>query len=98
MKLRNVNVSYIKSKYSYKKIYAGLQSKNAEIFYAGPIIPMESVFSQILRIMRSFMQNQERLSNESRKSLRLLEDMMKDPKHYFTDEGITHIIIYEYVQ
>ena len=97
MNLRNVNVEYIKGKYQYKKIYSGLQSKNAEIFYAGPIIPMDAVFSKILTIMRSFMLKSDRLSNESRKSLRILENHMKDPTHNFTEKGITHIIIYEHV-
>lgn len=98
MNLRDVNVRYIRGKYGYKKTYSSLQNQKANIFYSGPIEPMEPVFAKILTIMRTFMENQERLSNTSRKSLKLLQDMMKDPTYYFKNEGITHIIIYENVQ
>jgi hypothetical protein len=98
MNLRNVNVQYIKGKYTYKKTYASLQDTKAKIFYSGPIEPMEPVFAKILTIMRTFMVNPDRLSNVSRKSLKLLQEMMKDPTKNFKNEGITHIIIYEHVQ
>lgn len=98
MKLRNVNVKYVKGKYSYKKAYSAIANKKGEIHYSGPIEPMEPVFAKIILLTRSLMEPGERLSNESRRSLKLLQDMMKDPTYYFKNEGITHIIIYEYVQ
>lgn len=97
MNLRNVSVRYLKGKYSYKKAYLNLNTQSNKVYFAGPIEPMEPVFAKILTQMRSFMRDQDRLSNESRKSLRFLEHMMKDPNYYFKKEGITHIIIYEHV-
>lgn len=98
MELRNVNVSYQKGKYQYKKVLSGIMDKKYKVYYSGPIESMSPVFVQILGIMRSFLSQGERLTNESRKALKNLEAKMKDPRKYFDSQGITHIIIYEHVQ
>lgn len=96
--LVNVEVSSFKGKYSYKKFYTNLQARHAQVYYAGPIEPMEAVFAKILSIMRNILApKNSRLSNESRLSLRKLETQMRDPRENFTNQGITHLIIYQYV-
>lgn len=96
--LREIKVDYLKGKYQYKRLYAGLTERHAKIYYAGPVEPMEPVFSKCLSIMRSFMDSNSRLSNNSRYRLRTLEHMMEDPVRNFIKKGLTHIIIFEYVQ
>lgn len=96
-RLREIKVDYLKGKYQYKKLYSGLTEKKAKIYYAGPVEPMEPVFSKCLSLLRAFMDDESRLSNQSRYQLRTLENMMKDPIGNFTKKGLTHIIIFEYV-
>lgn len=85
--IENFDVLYIKGKYQFKKQYPRVNTKN-NILYAGPVEPMLPIWLKISDIIR----NSTRVSTESRRELKKLEERAKNFS-YFQENGITHIII-----
>lgn len=88
--IEKVEVVYIKGKYAYKTQYNVISGRKHEILYAGPVNALQPALENIMMLVRI---PTRRISTDSRKSLKRLEEKATNLNN-FKDEGITHIIIY----
>lgn len=93
VELTEYRVLYIKGKYQYKKQYNSINGKH-HIVYAGPATTMKPIWDVIPKLLRTT----SRISTESRRELKKLQDLSLNQENQFEPKGITHIIVYECLQ
>lgn len=87
--IEKVEVEYIKGKYQYKK--SMVPSVEHKILFSGPVVDLQPALENIRSLVRT---PENRISTESRRKLRALEEKASNLNN-FKDQGITHIIIYK---